>query len=162
MFCDATFCAFVGFDRPAVFEVSLLKRRKITFSGHSGDNCFAMPHSARSWNSVGQLSLKCLFFKRRKNPLTLTFRRQLFCDATFCSIVGFCWPAVRVVSFLQKKKNPRPLRFRRQMFCGGTFCSIVGFCWPAVRVVSLLQKKKNPLTLTFRRQMFCDATFCSI
>jgi hypothetical protein len=48
----------------------------------------------------------------------------MFCDATFCSIVGFDWPAVFEVSLLEKKKNPLPSRFRRQMFCDATFCSI--------------------------------------
>jgi hypothetical protein len=35
-----------------------------------------------AWPAVFEVSL----LEKKKNPLTLTFRRQMFCGATFCSI----------------------------------------------------------------------------
>ena len=68
----------------------------------------------------------------------------MFCDATFCSIVGLDMPAVCEASLLEKKKKNLLLcRFRRQMFCDATFCSSVGLDRPAVFEQSLLQKKKK-------------------
>ena len=101
------------------------------------------PHSVQSWAWISRLPVKRLSLKRRKNPLHSGFRRQMFCDATFWSIVFFDRPAASEPSLLEKKKNPLLITFRRQMFCGATFCLIVGLDPPAVFEQSLLEKKKK-------------------
>ena len=105
MFCGATFCSIVGFDRPAVFEQSLLEKKKNHLPVDSGDKCFAMPRSARSRSSIGRLPVNRLFLKRRKNPHPSRFKRQMFCGDTFCSSVGLDRPAVFEQSLLEKKKK---------------------------------------------------------
>ena len=121
-----------------------------------------MTHSARLWDSIGQLSLNTLFLKRRKNPLHSGFRRQMFCGATFCSIVGFDRPAVFEQPLLEKKKNHLPVDSRDKCFAmprSGRLCSSIG-CLQVNRLS--LKRRKNPLPSRFRRQMFCGATFWSI
>ena len=59
------------------------KRRKIIFLVHSGDKCFAEARSVSKRFSFGQPCEPSLL-QRKKNQLPSTFRRQMFCGATFC------------------------------------------------------------------------------